>query len=238
MAGAVTEPVWPPPPIPPTTGAHGSLSGVPPLTLESLHRPAPEVAPDLLGCLLLRRQQQHLRWGVIVETEAYCQSEPACHGHHRRSPSNETLFGEPGHFYVYISYGLHYCCNVVTDHPGWASGVLLRALDLPLGAHHQRRAAGPGLLCRCLGIDRSFDGRPVTDSAGGLWLMGRPPTVAAAMATGAMDLRQDQRIGISRGQELPWRWYLGASASISRRAPGHRRPHEPHCWSSAQLLEP
>ena len=196
------------------------------------------MAPDLVGCLLVRRGRQQLRWGVIVETEAYCQSEPACHGHHRRTPGNETLFGEPGHFYVYTSYGVHQCCNVVTDRPGWASGVLLRALDLPLGVQHERRAAGPGLLCRCLGIDRSFDGRLVTDSAAGLWLTGRPPMLAAAMTSGALGLCHGQRIGISRGQELAWRWYLGASRSISRRAPGDQRPHPAHCWSSAQLLEP
>ena len=75
-------------------------------------RPAQEVAPELIGCLLLKRQTGgELLGGVIVETEAYCQSEPACHGHRRRSPSNETLFGEPGHWYVYVSYGIHHCVN-------------------------------------------------------------------------------------------------------------------------------
>lgn len=218
--------------------ADSAPGNVPALSLEALHRPAAAVAPDLLGCLLVRRDRQQLRWGVIVETEAYCQSEPACHGHRRRSPSNTTLFGEPGHFYVYTSYGVHHCCNVVTDRPGWASGVLLRSLDLPLAVQHERRAAGPGLLCRCLGIDRSFDGQLVTDSAAGLWLTGRPPVLAAAMARGGLDLRHGQRIGISRGQELAWRWYLGASRGISRRAPGDQRPQPAHCWSSRQLLEP
>ena len=73
-------------------------------------RPAEQVAPELIGCLLVKRQSSgSLLWGVIVETEAYCQSEPACHGHRRRTPSNETLFGEPGRFYVYVSYGIHHC---------------------------------------------------------------------------------------------------------------------------------
>ncbi len=73
-------------------------------------RPAEVVAPELIGCLLVKRQPSgELLWGVIVETEAYCQSEPACHGHRRRTPSNETLFGEPGRFYVYVSYGIHHC---------------------------------------------------------------------------------------------------------------------------------
>jgi DNA-3-methyladenine glycosylase len=73
-------------------------------------RPAEEVAPELVGCLLVKRQAGgELLRGVIVETEAYCQGEPACHGHRRRTPSNETLFGEPGRFYVYVSYGIHHC---------------------------------------------------------------------------------------------------------------------------------
>ena len=78
-------------------------------------RPAEVVAPELIGCLLVKRQPTgELLWGVIVETEAYSQDDPACHGYRRRTPSNETLFGEPGRFYVYVSYGIHYCVNVVT----------------------------------------------------------------------------------------------------------------------------
>ena len=68
------------------------------------------VAPDLVGCRLVKRQDNgSLLWGVIVETEAYSQDDPACHGYRRRSPHNETLFGEPGRFYVYVSYGIHHC---------------------------------------------------------------------------------------------------------------------------------
>ena len=75
-------------------------------------RPAEVVAPELIGCLLVKRQPSgDLLWGVIVETEAYSQEEPACHGYRRRTPSNETLFGEPGRFYVYVSYGIHHCVN-------------------------------------------------------------------------------------------------------------------------------
>ena len=85
------------------------------LSQEFFCRPAQEVAPELIGCLLLKRQAGgELLGGVIVETEAYCQSVaegfceavPACHGHRWRSPSNEKLFGEPGHWYVYVSYGI------------------------------------------------------------------------------------------------------------------------------------
>ena len=73
-------------------------------------RPAEVVAPDLIGCLLVKRQADgELLWGVIVETEAYSQDDSATRGYRRRSPSNETLFGEAGRFYVYVSYGIHHC---------------------------------------------------------------------------------------------------------------------------------
>jgi DNA-3-methyladenine glycosylase len=172
-------------------------------------RPAQAVAPELVGCRLVRRQPTgELLWGVIVETEAYCQSEPACHGHRRRSPSNETLFGEPGRFYVYVSYGIHHCVNVVTGRSNWANGVLLRAVALPGEPH--RVAAGPGLLARRFGIDRCFDATAAHPDQG-LWIAPR----AEPLSSGA--LVQASRIGISRGQALPWRWYLLASPSVSRR---------------------
>ena len=81
------------------------------------------VAPDRIGCLLVKRQPTGEQlWGVIVETEAYSQEEPACHGYRRCSPSNETLFGEPGRFYVYVSYGIHHCVKraVTSKTPSWA----------------------------------------------------------------------------------------------------------------------
>ncbi len=181
-------------------------------------RPAEQVAPELVGCLLVRRQADGARlWGVIVETEAYCQSEPACHGHRRRSPSNATLFGAPGRFYVYLTYGVHHCVNVVTGRPDWANGVLLRAAELP--GEPERCAAGPGLLARRFGIDRRHDDTPL-DRERGLWLAPRP----AALAVAAADLVQTQRIGIAQGQELPWRWYLRRSRAVSRRAAGDRLP--------------
>jgi len=87
-----------------------------PLPKAFFARPAEQVAPELIGCLLVKRQADgELLWGVIVETEAYSQDDPACHGHRRRSPSNETLFGEPGRFYVYVSYGIHHCVKRVAS---------------------------------------------------------------------------------------------------------------------------
>ena len=79
-------------------------------------RPAEVVAPELIGCRLVKRLTDgSLFWGVLVETEVYSVDDPACHGYRCGSPQNETLFGEPGRFYVYVSYGIHHCVNVVTD---------------------------------------------------------------------------------------------------------------------------
>ena len=199
-------------------------------------RPAERVAPELIGCLLVKRQADGaLLWGVIVETEAYSQAEPACHGHRRRSPSNETLFGEPGRFYVYVSYGIHHCVNVVTHRTDWANGVLLRAVAMP--GESERVAAGPALLARRFGIDRRRDAVPATP-AEGLWLAPRPEPLATWIAEAATEpsacessaLVSTGRIGISQGQELPWRWFLRASRSVSRRAPGDRRPPLQQTW--------
>ena len=211
-------------------------------------RPCELVAPDLIGCLLVKRQPSgELLWGVIVETEAYSQSEPACHGHRRRSPSNETLFGEPGRFYVTVSYGIHHCVNVVTHRSDWANGVLLRAVALP--GEQERIGAGPALLARRFGVDRAWDATAATPQEG-LWLAprpqplaawlseaaGRPPAASLAAnapsqpAAEAPAVVQTSRIGISQAQELPWRWYLHASRSVSRRAPGDRRPPPAEAW--------
>ena len=180
------------------------------------------MAPDLVGCLLVKRQcSDALLWGVIVETEAYSQDDPACHGFRRRTPQNETLFAEPGRFYVYVSYGIHHCVNVVTDRPDWADGVLLRAVALP--GEPERVAAGPGLLARRFGMDRRDDSQPVTGEHG-VWLAPRPASVATP------ELVNTTRIGISQGQELPLRWYLRNSRSVSRRAQGDRTPARDQAW--------
>jgi len=94
-----------------------------PLPQSFFTRPAELVAPELIGCLLVKRQANgELLWGVVVETEAYSQEDPACHGYRRRTPSNETLFGEPGRFYVYVSYGIHHCVMRarLSATPSWA----------------------------------------------------------------------------------------------------------------------
>jgi len=205
-------------PIATTTSQH-----LPHLPQAFFARPAEVVAPELIGCLLVKRQPEgELLRAVIVETEAYCQSEPACHGHRRRSPSNETLFGEPGWFYVYVGYGIHHCVNVVTGRADWANGVLLRAAWLP--DEPERIAAGPALLAKRFALDKRHDAVAV-NPASGLWLAPRPAAVAEALSTGGESaVVQTTRIGISQGQDLRWRWYWQASRSVSRRVRGDRMP--------------
>jgi len=185
------------------------------------------VGPELVGCRLVKQGAgKSFLWGVIVETEAYSQNDPACHGYRRRSPSNETLFGEPGRFYVYLSYGVHHCVNVVTDRQGWASGVLLRAVAIP--AEPERVAAGPGLVARRFTIDRSND-RQLATGENELWLAPRPASIDSP------DLVTTTRIGISEGHEHALRWYLRASRSVSRRAKGDRQPLPGRAWTPSEV---
>ena len=186
------------------------------LPLSFFARPAQIVGPELVGCRLVKRQDDgRLLWGVIVETEAYSQDDPACHGYRRRTPQNETLFGEPGRFYVYVSYGIHHCVNVVTGRAEWANGVLLRAVAMP--GEPERIAAGPGLLSRRFDISRRHDNSPACGE-NELWLAPRPSVLNSP------ELVITTRIGISQAQDLPWRWYLQASRSVSRRVRGDRMP--------------
>ena len=182
-----------------------------------LARPAPEVAPELVGCTLVRRMPTGtLIRGLIVETEAYTQDDPACHGYRGPTPARKTIFGPPGLAYVYFTYGMYHCCNVVTDRDGHASAVLLRALaldrlpegyTLPPREQLHRVAAGPGKLCRILGIDRSLNGLPLA-AASGLWLEHRTlPDVPVLTTT---------RIGITQGVDLPWRWCLAGHPAVSK----------------------
>ena len=169
-------------------------------------RPAQEVAPALIGCQLNRQLADgSLMTGTVIETEAYAQEEPACHGYRSRTKRNNTLFGPPGHWYVYLTYGIHYCVNCVTGTDDWANGVLLRAVAIP---HEPPRvAAGPGLLARRFAIDRSFDAQLVHPDSG-LWLSPATEPCGAVV--------QSARVGIKQALDLPWRWLLKDHPSVSK----------------------
>ena len=189
-----------------------------------------QVGPDLVGCRLVKRNLDgSLLWGVVVETEAYSQDEPACHGYHRRSKNNETLFSDPGHFYVYVIYGIHFCVNVVTDRSEWASGVLLRALAMP--DEPERVASGPGLLSKRFGMNLSDNSAPVTGEYQ-VWLAPRPVSICSP------NIINTTRIGITKGEDLPLRWYLHSSRSVSRRARGDRNPLLENAWVPSSQDQP
>lgn len=189
---------------------------------EVLARPSTEVAPQLLGCVLVRRMPdgQILR-GTIVETEAYASGDPAFHAYRRSTPRNQVVFGPAGRIYVYLIYGMYYCCNIVTDRDGVPSAVLIRALQLDLGidgspAKNQLRiAAGPGKLCRALQIDLRLNGTILHPSEP-LWLEQRQREFQQQLDDGAISIVQTTRIGLSQGIDLPWRWYIGGCRAVSR----------------------
>src|SRR5690606_6297591 len=138
-------------------------------------RPSVEVAPELLGRLLVMGWPgRGARGGVIVEVEAYDQSEPASHTYIGPTDRNRVMFGPAGHLYVYRSYGVHWCCNVVTGELNHGAAILLRALMPTVGLPHLRKrregstdrdlARGPGRLCAAMGIDRRHNGWDLTRS--------------------------------------------------------------------------
>ena len=177
-------------------------------------RPVLEVAPDLVGCTLAHGETA----GVIVETEAYHQSEAACHAHVGVTARTHVLFRAPGTVYVYRSYGIHALVNLVCEPEGIGAAVLIRALEplAGIGLMHERRGvaeeeqlcSGPGKLTQALGIELDLNG---TDAIAGPLRVGpRPPEweeVGIVIGT---------RIGITKAAELPWRFCAAGSRSVSR----------------------
>ncbi len=199
---------------------------LPPLEMAWLSRPAPAVAPDLIGCTLVRQLPDGTCYrGLIVETEAYAPDDPACHAYRRRTDRNAVMFGPAGGCYVYLIYGMYHCVNIVTDLDGVPSAVLLRAVQLdrlpPWTTEKQRMqphrvAAGPGKLCRSLQIDRRLNGIQLEPGAP-LWLEARSHTFQEDLAHGRTTLVQTTRIGLTQGVDIPWRWYLATSPAVSKR---------------------
>ena len=152
---------------------------------------------------------------MIVETEAYSQEEESCHGYLKKTESNKSLFGKPGTFYIYKSYGIHYCLNIVTDKENFASGVLIRAVYI--SKKNERLASGPGLVTKTFGVDISYNTLEVQNNKS-LWISQRDSSLEEK------DLVQTTRIGISKAKNIKWRWYLKNSRSVSKRLKGDRTP--------------
>lgn len=191
---------------------------VPPVLPRSFYdRPVLDVARDLLGCTVVHRGCA----ARIVETEAYHQSEPACHAYGRPPrPTRRTapIFGAPGHAYVYRSYGLHAMLNAVCEPDGTAAAVLIRAVEplaglrairhKRLGREDRDLTSGPGKLAQALGIGLDLDR---TDLVGGPIRFAEPPAGARAV-----ELVTGVRVGITKAVELPWRFADATSPFVSR----------------------
>jgi len=184
-------------------------------------RPVLEVARDLIGCTVTHGETS----GVIVETEAYHESEPACHAFVGLTPRTATLFGPPGRAYVYFSYGVHALLNAVAEPEGVGAAVLIRALE-PLDGVETMRArrglerfedlcSGPGKLTQALAIELEHNG---TDLVRGPLRIGpRPP------GWEDVELVTGTRVGITKAPELPWRFCAVGSRSVSRPWPAGLR---------------
>ena len=181
-------------------------------------RSAEVVARELLGAMVRSTLGGAPTAGLIVETEAYLgHDDPASHGfRHRRHAQNEALFGPPGTWYVYLSYGMHWCANLVCGVQGQASAVLLRALEPVQGLEVMRErretvadrqlCSGPGKLCQALAITRDQDGLPMRRSGVIVVTSGGPPAAIAATP----------RIGISKAMDWPLRFVIDGSPWVSR----------------------
>lgn len=177
---------------------------------------ASEVAPRLLGCLLeceLNGKRVRVK---IVETEAYDQTDAASHSYRGRTQRTDVMFGPSGHLYVYFTYGMHYCCNIVVGPEGYGAAVLIRAVEPLEGRDELERRRGkggvevtngPAKLCQALGIDKSKNG--VNLRNGPIRLIPQPKLITN-------DITQTIRIGISEGKEAPWRFYSTGNPYVSR----------------------
>ncbi len=174
-----------------------------PLPRRFFARPTLVVARALLGCHLCRRHGDTVRRGRIVEVEAYT-DDAASHSRGRRpTPRNAVMFGAAGHAYVYFTYGMHFCFNIVTEQNGVPGAVLIRGLD-GLDA-----ASGPARLCRALGLDRRHNGVDLT--------RGEPLWIERARLRRGERVVQTTRVGIRVAVDLPWRFYVAGSEGVSRR---------------------
>ncbi len=179
-------------------------------------RPVTVVAPELLGMVLACGD----RAGRIVEVEAYGGADdPASHGHRGRTPRNAVMFGPPGHLYVYFTYGMHWCANVVCEPKGRCGAVLVRALaplrgveamwaDRPKAQRERDLCSGPAKLTAALGIDSVHNGADLLDPASPVALQHHDSRPLRHATSG--------RIGITAATERPWRWYVPGDPNVSR----------------------
>jgi len=203
-----------------------------------LTRPVLDAAPALIGCRMQAGDVQ-LR---LTEVEAYDGQggDPGSHAHRGKTARNAVMFGPPGHAYVYFTYGMHWCLNVVVGPPGVAAAVLLRAgvVVAGLATARQRRpsarsddqlASGPARLTAALGVDGSYGGVDLLDPNAPLRLL--PPAGPSVRAPLVSSIRTGPRVGLAAAADLPWRFWLDGDPSVSRSRPAARRSRTPESAS-------
>lgn len=185
-------------------------------SLDFLNSSAQVAAPRLLGCLLERELGGQTVQARIVETEAYDQTDVASHSYKGQTPRTEVMFGPSGHLYVYFTYGMHYCCNIVVGPPGHGSAVLIRAVEplngqeimsLRRGRSGHELTNGPAKLCQALDIGKDLNGHDLNQ---------KPLKLIPEPAIPRSQIVQTTRIGISRAQDKPWRFYIAGNAYVSK----------------------
>jgi DNA-3-methyladenine glycosylase len=200
-----------------------------PLPREFYARDSVVVARELIGCVLVHRVNSSALAGVIVEAEAYGPDDPASHAFRGATPRNSVMFGPPGHAYIYLSYGVHWCANAVTGSAGTGEAVLIRALEPTAGVECMRRnrgvrfeedpsldrslCRGPGSLCRALGIAGDMNGMD---------LVGERLFVSFGLQ-GDYPVIQTTRIGLTKAADVPWRFLAAGNPYVSR-PPRNPRP--------------
>ena len=193
-----------------------------------LENPSDVAAPLLLGCTLTRiitlNGEKHKLVARIVETEAYDQDDPASHAFGGPSERNAAMFGPAGHLYVYVSYGMHHCCNVVCGPEGFGSGCLVRAVEPLEGVEVMRELReagrvykhplklhnltnGPGKVCAALGIDKGLYGHDLTNE---------PLVLEFAPLLPGETIGRSPRVGISKNIDAPKRFFIEGNAFVSR----------------------
>lgn len=181
----------------------------------TLATPASEAAKQLLGCILEREIDGERVRVKIVETEAYDQTDAASHSFNGRKPRTDVMFGPAGHLYVYFTYGMHYCCNVVVGEEGTGSAVLIRATEpvegeAVLEKRRKGRAGveltnGPAKLCQALAIDKTMNGHDLEKAP-----------LRLVLVEGQKEIITTKRIGISKEKDRLWRFYLKNNTYVSK----------------------
>ena len=205
--------------------ARAAMSPFIPLPRSFYEPSAKVVAPQLLGHWLIRNTLAGPCGGAIVETEAYLTGDPASHGFPGPTSRNRVMFGAPGHGYVYLIYGYHFCVNAVCRPSGLAEAVLLRAIEPAFGEESLRRQRivsdprdltnGPAKLCQAMNIDCGLDGIDLCDPHSALFIARNPRVEAFRKDCGPV--MKTPRIGITRAAALPLRFFLDGSLYVSQR---------------------